>query len=111
MTKPREDAGAPSLDSQVETVPTIEAHVDAAMLDESADHESFRLIGIDAVRAPEGCAGSDWHIYRIVQGENGITGYRRGELARVRADVEDIVTAKVGEEQDDFNEPPPCGCG
>ena len=61
MTKPREDAGRPSLKRQAETAPTIEAHVDGAMLDE-ADHESFRLIGIDAVRAPDGCAGSDWHI-------------------------------------------------
>jgi hypothetical protein len=37
--------------------------------------------------------GSDWHRYRIAQGANGITGYRCGNLARVTADVEAIVTA------------------
>ena len=58
-----------------------------------ADDECYRLVSVDAVRAPEGCAGSDWYLYRIVQGENGIAGYRRGELGRIRADVEAIVTA------------------
>jgi hypothetical protein len=61
--------------------------------DERADDESYRLVSLHAVRAPEGCIGSDWHIYRIAQGENGITGYRRGDLVRIRADVETIVTA------------------
>jgi hypothetical protein len=65
----------------------------AAPLDESAGDESYRLISIDAVRAPEGCMGSDWHVYRIAQGGNGITGYRSGDLERVKADVETIVTA------------------
>lgn len=61
--------------------------------DESATDECYRLISIDAVRAPEDCVGSDWHRYRIAQGENGITGYRCGDLARVTAEVEAIVTA------------------
>lgn len=65
----------------------------AAVRDESADDESYRLISIDAVRAPEDCVGSDWHKYRIGQGENEITGYRCGGLARVTAEVEAIVTA------------------
>jgi hypothetical protein len=60
---------------------------------EGGDEDRYRVISIDAVRAPEGCSGSDWHSYRIAQGENGITGYRRGDLARVTADVETIVTA------------------
>jgi hypothetical protein len=64
-----------------------------AQRDESVDDECYRLISVDAARAPEGCAGSDWHVYRIAQGGNGIAGYRRGELARVRAEVEAIVTA------------------
>jgi len=63
------------------------------MSDESASDERYRLVSIDAVRAPDDCMGSDWHRYRIAQGENGITGYRRGDLARVTADVEAIVTA------------------
>ena len=67
--------------------------------DETVDHEPYRLLSIDAVRAPEGCMGNDWHVYRIAQGENGITGYRRGDLAGVRADVETIVTALNGRRQ------------
>lgn len=61
--------------------------------DETSDDERYRLVSLDAVRAPEGCVGKDWHVYRIAQGENGITGYRRGDLAGVRVDVEAIVTA------------------
>lgn len=64
--------------------------------DESADGERYRLLSVDAVRAPDGCTGSDWHIYRIAQGDNGITGYRRGALARVTAEVENIVVALNG---------------
>jgi hypothetical protein len=66
---------------------------------ELADDERYRLISIDAVRAPEGCKGSDWHIYRILQGDNAITGYRRGDLAGVKADVETIVSALNGRRQ------------
>ena len=61
--------------------------------DDNADDEAYRLISIDAVRAPQGCTGGDWHSYRIAQGENGITGYRRGDLAQVKVDVETIVSA------------------
>jgi hypothetical protein len=64
-----------------------------ATSDESASDERYRLVSIDAVRAPDECMGSDWHRYRIAQGENGIIGYRCGDLARVTADVEAIVTA------------------
>ena len=64
--------------------------------DESADDERYRVISIDAVRAPEGCTGGDWHVYRIAQGQNAITGYRRGDLARVTVEVETIVTALNG---------------
>ena len=64
--------------------------------DESADVERYRLLSVNAVRAPDGCTGSDWHIYRIAQGDNGITGYRSGALARVTAEVENIVVALNG---------------
>ena len=63
------------------------------LFDEGAADECYRLISIDSVRAPQDCMGSDWHRYRIAQGENEITGYRCGDLARVTADVEAIVTA------------------
>jgi len=68
----------------------------AVGVNESVDDERYRLISIDPVRAPEGCSGSDWHVYRIAQGVNAITGYRRGDVARVTVDVETIVTALNG---------------
>ena len=72
-------------------------HVDgAARPDLDVDDERYRLISIDAVRAPEGCTGNDWHVYKIAQGENGITGYRHGKLASVTTEVEAIVTALNG---------------
>jgi hypothetical protein len=58
-----------------------------------ADGERYRLVSIEAVSAPEGCSGRDWYVYRIAQGENGITGYRRGSRAAVDAEVQTIVTA------------------
>ena len=83
-------------DPDVDNATTMAEGDGAAPLEQSADDERYRLISIDAVRAPEGCTGNDWHIYKIAQGENGITGYRHGELARVTTDVEAIVTALNG---------------
>jgi len=80
----------------LESASTFRAPGGAMPSDEGGEGESYRLISIDAVRAPEGCPGSDWHIYRIIQGDNGITGYRRGDLARVTAEVETIVTGLNG---------------
>jgi hypothetical protein len=53
--------------------------------------EGFRLVSIDRASAPSGSFGADWLMYRIAQGKNTITGYRRGDIKRVRADVEKIV--------------------
>lgn len=61
-----------------------------------ADQESYRLVSIEAVRAPDGCAGRDWYVYRISQGGNAITGYRQGRPAKVNEDVAAIVTALNG---------------
>jgi hypothetical protein len=58
--------------------------------------ESYRLLSIESVHAPEGCAGRDWFVYRIAQGANEITGYRRGERAAVSAEVETIVAGLNG---------------
>ena len=55
--------------------------------------ESFRLISISSTPAPSGHAGRDWLVYRIAQGKNIITGYRRGELKTASAEVETIVTS------------------
>ena len=53
--------------------------------------EAYRLVAIEPVRAPAGCTGRDWLIYRIAQGDNLITGYRQGDLRAATADVERIV--------------------
>jgi hypothetical protein len=69
------------------------------LTDESAGNapdESYRLVSIESVPAPEGCAGRDWFVYRIAQGANEITGYRRGERAAVSEQVETIVTGLNG---------------
>jgi hypothetical protein len=63
---------------------------------DTAADESYRLLSVESVRAPEGCAGRDWFVYRIAQGANEITGYRRGERAAVSAEVETIVAGLNG---------------
>ena len=61
--------------------------------DAAGDEEAYRLVTIEPVRTPEGCAGRDWLVYRIAQGGNLITGYRQGDLAAATAEVETIVIA------------------
>lgn len=75
------------------------SHDNSQPRDEAIGDEEYRLLSIVAVHAPEGCLGNDWHLYRIAQGENGITGYRRGNLAGVTAEVETIVTGLNGRRQ------------
>src|SRR6185295_3737611 len=55
--------------------------------------ESYRLVSIDPTRAPSGSTGDDWLLYRIAQGSNMVTGYRRGSHSNVSAEVERILTA------------------
>jgi hypothetical protein len=62
-----------------------------AAADEPGD-PSYRLVSIDTTRAPSGCTGTGWLVYRIAQGDNVITGYRRGDLRTVTIAVEQIVT-------------------
>lgn len=45
----------------------------------------YRLVSMDHAGAPEGATGDDWLVYRISQGTNIVTGYRRG--AREDVDV------------------------
>jgi hypothetical protein len=53
--------------------------------------ESFQLDSVSTTKAPTGCTGRDWFVYRISQGRNVITGYRQGDLKAVRQEVEQIV--------------------
>ena len=55
--------------------------------------ESYRLVSVQPTPAPSGNVGRDWLMYRISQGQNVITGYRRGDRAGVTAEVEKIVVA------------------
>lgn len=54
--------------------------------------DAYRLVSVHRASAPAGSVGRDWHMYRIAQGANMITGYRRGDVASVTLDVEKIVT-------------------
>jgi hypothetical protein len=60
------------------------------------DAERYRLVSIEAARAPDGCAGRDWFVYRILQGVNAITGYRQGSRAQVSSEVETILAGLNG---------------
>ncbi|HXS79025.1 MAG TPA: hypothetical protein VN818_02025 [Gammaproteobacteria bacterium] len=60
---------------------------------DNSDDEPYRVISVESAETPEGCAGRDWFVYRIMQGTNGITGYRRGNRESVRGDAETIVVA------------------
>jgi len=63
----------------------------AAAAPADADEERFQLVSVTSTSTPSGCAGRDWFVYRISQGKNEITGYRRGDLKSVRAEVELVV--------------------
>ena len=55
------------------------------------DELVFELVSIDETKPPKGSEGSDWFKYEISQGENIITGYRRGSLRTVKRDVKTII--------------------
>lgn len=67
-----------------------------AAAETTEDGARYRLLSIDSAAAPAGCAGRDWFVYRIMQGENAITGFRQGDRSTVGADVETIVAALNG---------------
>jgi hypothetical protein len=83
-------------DEHAGVVAPHEAVAGAEVNADDADDERYRLLSIEGVRAPEGCTGKDWFVYRITQGQNAITGYRHGDLEKVSADVDTIVTALNG---------------
>ena len=55
------------------------------------DELMYELVSIDEAKPPRGSEGSDWFRYQISQGDNLITGYRRGSLRTVKRDVKTIV--------------------
>jgi hypothetical protein len=54
------------------------------------------VISIGPTSAPRGNPGGDWLVYRLMQGENIVTGYRRGSRSKVTAEVQRIVEAFNG---------------
>jgi hypothetical protein len=57
------------------------------------DPSPFVLVSLDRSAGPSGGDGADWIHYKIAQGENIVSGYRRGNMGGVRTYVEGIVTA------------------
>jgi len=55
--------------------------------------DAYRLVSIESTIAPAPAVGDDWLVYRISQGTNVVTGYRRGTRASVTYEVEKIVEA------------------
>jgi hypothetical protein len=55
--------------------------------------DAYRLVSIESTIAPAPAVGDDWLVYRISQGTNVVTGYRRGTRASVTYEVERIVDA------------------
>lgn len=55
--------------------------------------EAYQLVSIDHTNAPDDSGANDWLVYRIAQGSRVITGYRRGPVSVVTADVRSIVDA------------------
>jgi hypothetical protein len=52
---------------------------------------AYRLLSVVRSNPPSGGEGRDWVEYRIVQGMNIITGYRRGSISSVTVDVKKVV--------------------
>lgn len=77
----------------------------AESLEALEDAERYRLVSIEAARTPDGCAGRDWFVYRILQGVNAITGYRQGSRAQVSAEVETILAGLNGRRRSSSSKP------
>jgi hypothetical protein len=58
---------------------------------DDTDDGAYRLLSIGKTNAPDGSDGRDWVLYRIAQGANIITGYRRGSLTAATEDVGKVV--------------------
>lgn len=64
---------------------------DPAAAADELDALAFRLLSIERHEPPAGGDGNNWYAYKISQGANVITGYRRGSLAVVTEDVRKVV--------------------
>jgi len=76
--------------SQISTMQSL-ATKDEAMTWRSQNNEPFTLISVEKSAPPDGNQGTDWVHYRIAQGPNQISGYRRGSVASARKAAKEIV--------------------
>lgn len=64
---------------------------DSTSSGEDFDGLAFRLLSIERHAPPAGSEGKDWFVYKIAQGQNIITGYRRGSAAAVTEEIHRVV--------------------
>lgn len=53
--------------------------------------EDYEIVSVEPTDPPGDMVGAGWHRYIIMQGENTIRGYQRGNIQGVRRAVEEIV--------------------
>lgn len=51
----------------------------------------YVLTSLDRSEAPSGIEGDDWFAYKINQGDNEITGYRRGKLTAIKGELKTLI--------------------
>ena len=55
------------------------------------NEEDYEIVSVEPTDPPRDMVGTGWHRYIIMQGENAIHGYQRGNINAVRRAVEEIV--------------------
>jgi hypothetical protein len=73
------------------------------------DEHKYELVSIDEAEPPQTndkTESGDWFKYQIAQGDNMITGYRRGKLRTVRREVKTIIIG-LNERRSGKRKPPP----
>ena len=55
------------------------------------NEEDYEIVSVEPTDPPGDMVGTGWHRYIIMQGDNTIRGYQRGNAEAVRRAVEEIV--------------------
>lgn len=55
------------------------------------NQEDYEILSVEPTDPPGDMVGTGWHRYIIVQGNNTIRGYQRGDIKAVTRAVEEIV--------------------
>lgn len=59
----------------------------------SQNNVPFTLVSVEKSDPPPGNQGNDWVQYKIEQGTNTISGYRRGSISAARKAAKEIVAS------------------